>query len=64
VRGPSPEPEYDRLWPDALANRRGMTRERSFLSGEIAERFISGARARSQAAGTPWESRLSVQSFC
>jgi uncharacterized protein len=33
------------------------------LTGEVVWEFISGALKRSEAAGTPWENRFTLQSF-
>jgi hypothetical protein len=35
----------------------------TFISGEDAWKFISGALERSRAAGTPWENKITLQSF-
>jgi uncharacterized protein len=58
-----PEPTYVMLWPESLANARGEEGEPTFLTGEVVWNFISGAIKRSQAAGTPWENKLTLQSF-
>jgi hypothetical protein len=58
-----PEPEYVRLWPHSAENAAGRADERTFLTGEAAWEFISGALERSNAAGTPWENKLTLQSF-
>jgi uncharacterized protein len=63
VRSGDPRSSYVKLWPDSLANARGEEGERTFLTGEVAWKFISGAIKRSQAAGTPWENKLTLQSF-
>ncbi|WP_158930065.1 alpha/beta fold hydrolase [Acidisphaera sp. S103] len=59
----NPEPAYVQLWPVSLANARGEEGERTFLTGEVVWEFISGALKRSQAAGTPWENKFTLQSF-
>jgi uncharacterized protein len=59
----NPQPSYVKLWPDSLANARGEEGERTFLTGEAVWNFISGALERSQATGTPWENKFTLQSF-
>ena len=61
----SPEPTvtYVNPWPTSLANAIGKERERTFLTSEHAWNFFNGSKARSDAAGTPWENKLTLQSF-
>jgi uncharacterized protein len=54
---------YVTLWPDSLENARGEAGERTFLTGEDAWNFISGGLKRSEPAGTPWENKITLQSF-
>src|SRR5262245_20887664 len=63
TRSGDPKPTYVKLWPDSLANARGEEGERAFLTGEVVWNFISGGVKRSQAAGTPWENKFTLQSF-
>lgn len=49
---------WDGSKEDALGDR-GQT----LLHGEVAYDFISGAKAMSDAAGTPWENKKTLQSF-
>jgi uncharacterized protein len=63
VHSGDPRPSYVKLWPDSLASARGEDGEPTFLTGEVVWNFISGAVKRSQAAGTPWENKLTLQSF-
>lgn len=51
-------PVWDGLKEDSLGER-GQT----LLHGEVAYDFISGAKARSDAAGTPWENKMTLDSF-
>lgn len=60
---PRRETAYVKLWPDSLANARGEEGERTFLAGEDPWNFISGGLERSGAAGTPWENKITLQSF-
>jgi len=63
VANPNRETAYVTLWPDSLENARGEKGERTFLTGEDAWNFISGGLKRSGPAGTPWENRITLQSF-
>jgi hypothetical protein len=54
---------YVTLWPHSLANALGQDGERTFLTGEDPWKFISGGLERSGAAGTPWENKITLQSF-
>lgn len=63
VASSSPDTKYVKLWPDSLANALGQEGERTFLSGEDAWNFISGGLKRSEPAGTPWENKITLQSF-
>jgi uncharacterized protein len=63
VASSHPEITYVKLWPDSLANALGQDGEQTFLTGEDAWKFISGGLERSQAAGTPWENKITLQSF-
>lgn len=54
---------YVQLWPHSLANATGQDGEQTFLTSEHAWNFYQGALARSNAAGTPWENRITLQSF-
>ena len=58
-----PQPTYAKLWPDSLAHARGETGERTFLTGEVVWDFISNALQRSTAAETPWENKITLQTF-
>ena len=57
-----PEVSYVRVWPDSEENARGEG-EQPFLAGEVPYKFIMGGLERSRAAGTPWENRMTLQSF-
>ena len=54
---------YVKLWPLSLANALGQDGERTLLTGEDAWNFISGGLERSGAAATPWENKITLQSF-
>jgi hypothetical protein len=43
--------------------RRPRAGQRTFFAGEAAWEFISGAVERSGAAGTPWEDKITLQTF-
>jgi pimeloyl-ACP methyl ester carboxylesterase len=58
-----PKPAYVQLWPDSIENARGQSGERTFLTGEVPFKFISDAVKLSEAAGTPWENKITLQSF-
>ena len=58
-----PVTAYVQLWPTSLANARGEEGEKVFLAGEVPYNFIVGALERSNAAGTRWENKLSLQSL-
>jgi uncharacterized protein len=53
---------YVSVWDDSKEKALG-DRGQTFLHGEVAYDFISGAKRRSDAAGTPWENKMSLQSF-
>jgi dienelactone hydrolase len=57
------DPTYIKVWPDSLANARGEEGERTFMTNEAAWRFIEGALEQSRAAGTPWENKMTLQTF-
>lgn len=63
VTAVEPATSYLKAWPDSLANARGEEGEPSFLAGEPPFEFITGALERSNAAGTPWENKLSLRSL-
>ncbi len=63
VASANPPTTYVKLWPHSLANALGQDGEQTFLTGEDAWNFISGGLKRSEAAGTPWENKMSLQSF-
>ncbi len=56
-------PSYVQLWPHSLANANGEDGERTFLTSEAAWNFYQGALELSNAAGTPWENKITLQSF-
>lgn len=56
------QPEYVRVWPDSPENARGEG-EQPLLRGEQPYGFITGGLRRSEAAGTPWENAITLQSF-
>lgn len=55
-------PTYVQVWPDSIENARGAGKQ-PFLAGEVPYNFIMGGLERSKAAGTPWENRMTLQSF-
>lgn len=57
------KPEYIKLWPHSLDNALGQDGPQTFLTGKEAWEFISGGLERSGAAGTPWENKMTLQSF-
>src|ERR1700743_1126994 len=63
TRSNDPKPVYVQLWPHSLENARGQSGERTFLTGEVPFKFISDAVKLSEAAGTPWENKITLQSF-
>ncbi len=63
VASSNPTTTYVKIWPHSLANALGQDGEQTFLTGEDAWNFISGGLERSAAAGTPWENKMSLQSF-
>ena len=63
VGSASPAVAYVKPWPLSLANANGDEGERTFLTSEQAWTFFTGSKARSDAAGTPWENNLTLQSF-
>ena len=63
VASPGHETAYVKLWPHSLANALGQEGERTFLTGEDPWNFISRGLERSKAAGTPWENKITLQSF-
>ena len=62
TRAGSWQPSYVRVWPDSPENARG-TGEQPLLRGEQPYAFITGGLARSEAAGTPWQNKITLQSF-
>ena len=54
---------YVQPWPTSLANANGEQGERTFLTSEHAWNFFNGSKKRSDAAGTPWENKMTLQSF-
>jgi uncharacterized protein len=55
-------PSYVEVWPTSSENARGAGPQ-PFLAGEVPYNFIMGGLERSNAAGTPWENKMTLQSF-
>lgn len=56
------EPEYIRFWPDSLDEAKNPIAD-TVLHGEGVWNFLTEALAVSNAAGTPWVNKLSIQSL-
>ena len=53
-------PLYVEVWPTSAENAHGAGPQ-PFLAGEIPYNFIMGGLERSNAAGTPWENKMTLQ---
>lgn len=62
ARAGSWSPAYVRVWPDSPENARGSG-EQPLLAGEQPYGFVSGGLERSEAAGTPWQNKITLQSL-
>ncbi|KAF2098965.1 alpha/beta-hydrolase [Rhizodiscina lignyota] len=60
---PSARPEYVTVWDNSEEEANAPERGQTLLHAPAAFKFISGAKALSDAAGTPWENKLLLQSF-
>jgi uncharacterized protein len=58
-----PEPTYMDLWPTSLANSKGEEGDQTFITSETAWDFLQGALKLSEAAGTPWENKVTKETF-
>lgn len=63
ARDPDARPEYLRVWDDSAGKSAQSESGNLFFHGQQVTRFIDGAKALSEKAGTPWQNRLSLQSF-
>lgn len=63
ARGEINEPLYEQVWPTDREHAISMAEPKVFLAGEVPYNFITGGVERSSAAGTPWENKMTLQSF-
>jgi uncharacterized protein len=59
----APQTTYVQPWPTSMKNAVGEEGERTFLTSEHAFNFFNESKKRSDAAGTPWENKMTLQSF-
>jgi uncharacterized protein len=62
VQAPGLVPEYIQNWDNTAAEAQGE-RNGVLLHGAVAFEFSASARKLSEAAGTPWENRMALQSL-
>lgn len=63
VLDPYAKMEYVNVWDDTAEDAAKPERGQTLLHAPAAYEFISGGVALSDKAGTPWENRMSLQSF-
>lgn len=59
----SAKPEYVQVWDNSESEAALSDRGQILLLAPTAYKFIKDAKALSDAAGTPWENKMSLQSF-
>ncbi len=62
TRSGNPQPTYMPMWPTSLEHAKGAG-EWVFLGGEIPYNFITRGMELSTRAGTPWENKVTLQTF-
>jgi uncharacterized protein len=58
----SPEPTYIKAWPESLENAQGHG-DPAVVAGVDAYHLVTGALPSSEAAGTPWENKVTLRSL-